>query len=143
MKVVEYRASVFWNKETASRVHANFPDGFHTDICYDSSVNTLGKRDIMMALLCSIASYQEVPRRKNWWMYCQIDSSKRLMNFGHHTRNQSKTKTPLTLPMPADNGQMMRRNLPGNVDCVKSYPHLFTENGTNELFLKKMRIKIS
>lgn len=38
VKVVEYRASVFRNKETGSRVHADFPDGFHTDICYDSSV---------------------------------------------------------------------------------------------------------
>ncbi len=38
VKVVEYRASVFRNKETGSRVHADFPDGFNTDICYDSSV---------------------------------------------------------------------------------------------------------
>lgn len=38
IKIVEYTASVFRNKTTGSRVHAEFPDGYDTDICYDSSV---------------------------------------------------------------------------------------------------------
>ncbi len=39
--VVEYTATVFRNRETGSRVHADFPDGFYTDITYDSSVKAL------------------------------------------------------------------------------------------------------
>lgn len=38
IEIIEYEATVFRNKETGSRVHAEFPDGFYTDICYDSSV---------------------------------------------------------------------------------------------------------
>lgn len=38
VKVVEYRAAVFRNKETGSKVHGDFPEGFDTDISYDSSV---------------------------------------------------------------------------------------------------------
>jgi len=39
--VVEYTATVFRNRKTGSRVHADFPDGFYTDIAYDSSVKAL------------------------------------------------------------------------------------------------------
>ncbi len=39
--VVEYTATVFRNRKTGSRVHADFPDGFYTDITYDSSVKAL------------------------------------------------------------------------------------------------------
>ena len=38
IKIVEYSAAVFRNRETGSKVHADFPEGFDTDICYDSSV---------------------------------------------------------------------------------------------------------
>lgn len=38
---MEYTATVFRNRETGSRVHADFPDGFDTDITYDSSVKAL------------------------------------------------------------------------------------------------------
>ena len=38
VEIIEYEAEVFRNRKTASRVHAEFPDGFDTDICYDSSV---------------------------------------------------------------------------------------------------------
>lgn len=38
VEIIEYEAAVFRNKKTGSRVHAEFPDGFYTDICYDSSV---------------------------------------------------------------------------------------------------------
>ena len=36
--VMEYRAAVFRNRKTGSRVHAAFPAGCETDISYDSSV---------------------------------------------------------------------------------------------------------
>lgn len=36
--VIEYTAKVFRNRKTGSRVHANFPPGYDTDISYDSSV---------------------------------------------------------------------------------------------------------
>lgn len=36
--IIEYEATVFRNRKTGSRVHAEFPKGFYTDICYDSSV---------------------------------------------------------------------------------------------------------
>lgn len=39
--IVEYTASVFRNRKTGSRVHADFPDGYNTDISYDSSVKAL------------------------------------------------------------------------------------------------------
>lgn len=38
VEIIEYEAAVFRNKKTGSRVHAEFPVGFSTDICYDSSV---------------------------------------------------------------------------------------------------------
>ncbi len=41
VEVVEYTATVFRNRNTGSRVHADFPDGFCTDITYDSSVKAL------------------------------------------------------------------------------------------------------
>ena len=37
-KIIEYCASVFRHRDTGSRVHANFPEGYYTDIQYDSSV---------------------------------------------------------------------------------------------------------
>ena len=36
--IKEYTATEFRNRRTGSRVHAIFPDGYNTDICYDSSV---------------------------------------------------------------------------------------------------------
>ena len=39
--VQEYTATVFRNRNTGSRVHARFPDGYETDISYDSSVKGL------------------------------------------------------------------------------------------------------
>ena len=36
--VIEYSANVFRNRKTGSRVHADFPPGYDTDISYDSSV---------------------------------------------------------------------------------------------------------
>lgn len=39
--VQEYTATVFRNRKTGSRVHAAFPEGFETDISYDSSVKGL------------------------------------------------------------------------------------------------------
>lgn len=38
VEVVEYEASVFRHRETGSRVHADFPEGYDTDISYDASV---------------------------------------------------------------------------------------------------------
>lgn len=38
IEIVEYTATEFRNRKTGSRVHANFPDGYDTDISYDSSV---------------------------------------------------------------------------------------------------------
>lgn len=38
VKVIEYTARVFRNRQTGSRVHAEFPEGYDTDISYDSSV---------------------------------------------------------------------------------------------------------
>ena len=38
IEVIEYTAAEFRNRENGSRVHAPFPDGFDTDICYDASV---------------------------------------------------------------------------------------------------------
>lgn len=37
-KIVEYTPAVFRHKKTGSRVHAEFPKGYDTDILYDSSV---------------------------------------------------------------------------------------------------------
>lgn len=37
-KVVQYTARVFRNRITGSRVHAEFPEGYDTDISYDASV---------------------------------------------------------------------------------------------------------
>ena len=41
IEVVEYTATEFRNRKTGSRVHADFPDGYDTDISYDSSVKAL------------------------------------------------------------------------------------------------------
>ena len=41
VRVQEYIATVFRNRKTGSRVHAKFPDGYETDISYDSSVKGL------------------------------------------------------------------------------------------------------
>ena len=38
VRIVEYCAAVFRNKKNGSKVHAPFPDGYTTDICYDQSV---------------------------------------------------------------------------------------------------------
>lgn len=38
IEVIEYEATVFRNRKTGSRAHAEFPEGFSTDISYDSSV---------------------------------------------------------------------------------------------------------
>ena len=38
VEVIEYEAAVFRDRKTGSRVHAGFPEGFYTDIRYDSSV---------------------------------------------------------------------------------------------------------
>ncbi len=38
IEVIEYEAAVFRNRKTGSRAHAEFPEGFSTDISYDSSV---------------------------------------------------------------------------------------------------------
>lgn len=38
IEIVEYTATEFRNRKTGSRVHADFPDGYDTDISYDSSV---------------------------------------------------------------------------------------------------------
>ena len=38
VKIVEYSAAVFRNRRTGSKVHAPFPEGYTTDICYDQSV---------------------------------------------------------------------------------------------------------
>ena len=38
VKIVEYSAAVFRNRKNGSKVHAPFPDGYTTDICYDQSV---------------------------------------------------------------------------------------------------------
>ena len=38
VKVTEYYARVFRNVNTGSRVHADFPEGYDTDVSYDSSV---------------------------------------------------------------------------------------------------------
>lgn len=38
VEVVEYEASIFRHRETGSRVHADFPEGYDTDISYDASV---------------------------------------------------------------------------------------------------------
>lgn len=38
VQVIEYTANVFRSRSTGSRVHAEFPPGFETDISYDASV---------------------------------------------------------------------------------------------------------
>lgn len=38
VEVVEYEASVFRHRTTGSRVHADFPEGYTTDISYDATV---------------------------------------------------------------------------------------------------------
>lgn len=40
-KIVEYSAAVFRHRETGSRVHAKFPQGYNTDILYDDSVKAV------------------------------------------------------------------------------------------------------
>lgn len=38
VEILEMTATVYRNRKTGSRVHAKFPEGYDTDICYDSSV---------------------------------------------------------------------------------------------------------
>ena len=40
VEVIEYSASVFRNRKTGSRVHADFPDGYNTDVGYGESVKS-------------------------------------------------------------------------------------------------------
>ena len=40
VKVIEYTARVFRNRKTGTRAHADFPEGYDTDISYDGSVKS-------------------------------------------------------------------------------------------------------
>ncbi len=53
VNVIEYTARVFRNTKTGTRVHAAFPDGFDTDVRYDSSVKAVA---FLLANECNVSA---------------------------------------------------------------------------------------